>query len=226
MVAAGETTHITTVHRALDLAAQQHRRNQADLINVVALLPAPNPSPRDLRRRGEKIESVRGDATVTELVGSDSEVSQFQLLVLADKNVERREITMHRLPQVKHIESSEECGDLATDEPFGLCTLVREPDAEVTMHRVLHCDAIARTPIIDLGESVEHAQCSRLAEKELCEIRLADPCRKTLGDLDADLRRQPVLGSGCREIDFAESSFTDQSVKLVGSSALGAVDSQ
>src|SRR5205085_10107125 len=107
MVAAGETTHITTVHRALDLAAQQHRRDQADLINVVALLPAPNPSPRDLRRRSEKIESVRGDATVTELVGSDSEVSQLQRLVLADENVERREIAMHSLAEVQQSESSE-----------------------------------------------------------------------------------------------------------------------
>src|ERR1700693_2779766 len=176
MVAAWETTNIATPHRALDVTAQQHRRDQADLVNVVALLPPPNPSPRDLRRRREKVESVRGNATVTELVGRDAEVAQLQLLILTDENVERREVAMHCLTEVQHIESSEDCGDLASDEAFRLWALTREPSPEISVHCVLHGDAIARTPIIDLGEPIEDTQRARLAEEELGEIGLADPC--------------------------------------------------
>src|ERR1700693_2278922 len=106
MVAAWETADIATPHRALDITAQQHRRDQADLVNVVALLPATNPSPSDLSRRGEKVESVCGNATLTELVSRDAEVTQLQLIILADENVERREVAMHCLPPVQDIKSS------------------------------------------------------------------------------------------------------------------------
>src|ERR1700730_14603580 len=116
MVAAWKTANIATPHRALDVTAQQHRRDQADLVNVVALLPAPNPTPRDLRWRGKNVESVRGNATLTELVSRDAEVAQLQLLILTNENVERREVAMHCLPEVQHIESPEDCGDLAPDE--------------------------------------------------------------------------------------------------------------
>src|SRR5882672_1695727 len=220
LVAAWETTDIATPHRTLNVTAQQHRRDQTDLVNVVALLPAPNPAPCDLGRRGKNIESVRGDATLAKLVGRDAEVAQLQLLILTNENVERREVAMHCLPQVQHVESSEDCGDLASDEAFRLRALAREPGPEISVHRVLHSDAIARTAIIDLGEPVEDAQCARLAEEELGEIGLADPRRKTFGDLDADLCREPVLRCGCREVDFAESSLTNQLVQLIGSAAL------
>src|SRR6266550_4643362 len=216
MVAARETTDIATPHRALDVTAQQHRRDQADLINVVALLPAPNPAPRDLGRRGKNIESVRGNATLAELVGRDAEVAQLQLLILTNENVERREIAMHCLAQVQHVESSEDCGDLASDEAFRLRALAREPGPEIPMHCVFHSDAVARTATIDLREPVEDAQCARLAEEELGEIGLADPRRKTLGDLDADLCGEPMLRCGCREVDFAESAYTNQLVQLIG----------
>src|ERR1700674_962090 len=103
MVAAWETTNIATSHRAFDVTSQQHRCDQADLVNVVALLPAPNPTPRDLRRRGKNVESVRRNATLTELVGRDAEVAELQLLILAHENVERREVAMHCLPKVQHI---------------------------------------------------------------------------------------------------------------------------
>src|ERR1700675_1171004 len=147
MVGAWETANIATPHRALDITAQQHRRDQPDLVNVVALLPAPNPTPRDLRRRGKNVEGVRGNATVTELVGRDAEIAQLQLLILTHKNVERREVAMHCLPQVQHIESSEYCGDLAPDEAFRLWAIAREPGTEISVHCVLHGDAIARAPI-------------------------------------------------------------------------------
>src|SRR5712691_4185000 len=201
MVATWETTNVPAPHRAFDVAAQEHRRDQPDLVNVVALLPAPNPAPRDLRRRGKKIESVRGNATLTELVSRDAEVAQLQLFILTHENVERREVAMHCLAEVQHIESSEDCGDLASDEAFRLWALAREPRPEISVHRVLHGDAIARTPIIDFGKPVEDAQCARLAKEELGEIGLADPRRKPFGDLDADLCRKPVLGCGCREVD-------------------------
>src|SRR6266404_4761474 len=222
MVAAWETTNIPAPHRAFDVAPQEHRRDQPDLVNVVALLPAPNPAPRDLRRRGKKVESVRGNTTLTEMVGRDAEVAQLQLLILTNENVERREVAMHCLAEVQHIESSEDRGDLASDEAFRLWALAREPGPEISVHCVLHSDAIARTAIIDLGEPVEDAQCARLAEEELGEIGLADPRRKTFGDLDADLCREPVLRCGRRKIDFAESSLTNQLVQLIGSAALGA----
>jgi hypothetical protein len=64
MIAAGETTHFLAAHRPRDVAAQQHRRDQTDLIDVVTLLPAADLTPRNLARRVEGIESVGRDAAV------------------------------------------------------------------------------------------------------------------------------------------------------------------
>ena len=222
MIAAWETTHVAAAHRARGVAAQHHRRDQPHLVDVVALLPAANSSPRDFRRHVEHVERVRGDATLTALVHRDAEVAQLELLVLADENVERREIAMQRLSAVQNVERLEDCGDLAPNEALRLSTFFFQPHAEVPMYRVLERDAVAGSPILDLGEPIVHPQRARLAEEQLGEVRLAEPARESFGDLDADLLGQSVTRCRRREIDFAESSLANQSIQLVGAATLGA----
>src|SRR6266851_3696565 len=94
VVAAGKATNVATAHGTRDVAAQQHRRQLADLIDVVALLPLPDPSPRDLRRRVEEVEGIGGDTPAIALMPGDAEVAQLQLLVLAHEHVERRQVTV------------------------------------------------------------------------------------------------------------------------------------
>ena len=106
MIAAGEPAHVAAAHRARDVAAEQHRRDQlADLVDVVALLPPADLAPRDLGRRVERVERVGGDAAPAELMRRDAEVAELQPLALADEDVERREIAVQRLPAVQRVEA-------------------------------------------------------------------------------------------------------------------------
>src|SRR5690349_17762156 len=107
VVAAGEAPDVLAPHRARDVAAEQHRRDEPHLVDVVALLPAADLPPRDLRRRVEHVERVRGDAAPTQLVGRDAEVAELELLVLADEDIERREIAVERLAAMQRIERAE-----------------------------------------------------------------------------------------------------------------------
>src|SRR5712691_4378788 len=154
MITAGKTAHIAATHRARGVTAKYHRRNQPHLVDVVALLPAANSSPRDLCWDVEHVERVRGDATLAALVHRDAEVAQFQLLVLADEDVERREIAMERLAAVEDIERLKDCGDLTPNEALGLRALLLEPDAQVAVHRVLQRDAVPCSAVLDLGEPI------------------------------------------------------------------------
>src|SRR5262249_9467593 len=154
-------------HRARDVAAQEHRRDLPNLIDVVALLPAPNLPPRDLRRRVERIERFRRDAAPAELMRRDAEVAELELLVLADENVEWREIPVQCLPAVQRIEGLQDRGDLASNESLGLRSLAREPCAEVPVLGVLHGETVAHARPFALGESVEDAQRTRLTREQL-----------------------------------------------------------
>src|SRR5256885_1576807 len=97
MIAAGKAADVLTAHGTGDVTAQQHRHELADLIDVVALLPPPNPAPRDLRRRVERVERVGGAALAIALVPGDAEVAELELLLLAHENVEGRAIRIQRL---------------------------------------------------------------------------------------------------------------------------------
>ena len=222
MIAARETPHIAAAHRTHDVAAQKHGRDQADLINVVSLLPASHPSPGYFSRRVENVERVRGDAPRASLVHRDAEVAKLQLLVLANEDVERCKITMHRLPAVQNVERTENRRDLTPHEPLGLRALTLQPHPEVAMRRVLQCHAITRASAIDFHEPVEHSERPRLAEQQLGEVGLAEPARKSLGDLDANLGRQPVLRYWRRQINFAESTLSNQPIKLICATTLRA----
>src|SRR5438094_970764 len=94
VITARQTADVAAPHRTPDVAAQQHRRDLSDLIDVVSLLPPPDLSPRDLGRGVEDVERVRGDAAPAELVRGDAEVAELQLLVLTDEDVERREVAV------------------------------------------------------------------------------------------------------------------------------------
>src|SRR6185312_12582008 len=49
MIAARQRANVLAAHRFRDVAAQQHRRDESDLIDIVALLPPPHPAPRNFR---------------------------------------------------------------------------------------------------------------------------------------------------------------------------------
>src|ERR1043166_3424726 len=83
MIAAWKFAHILAVHRARHVAAQQHRGEESDLINVVSLLPAADLAPRDLVRDVKQIEIVGGDATPAELMRGDAEIAELELLPFA-----------------------------------------------------------------------------------------------------------------------------------------------
>src|SRR6266705_1888296 len=124
MIAARKTSDIATAHRTRDVAAQHHRRDQSYLIDVVALLPAPHSSPGDLRRSVEHVECIGSDAARTSLMHGDAKVTELQLLIFADENIEWREIAMHRLATVQNVERTEDRGNFAPNEPLGLRTLL------------------------------------------------------------------------------------------------------
>ena len=132
-------------------------------------------------------------------MGGDAKVSELERLVLADEDIERGEISVHRLPPVQNAEWPQDSGDLAPHESFGLCALLLEPDAEVSMHRVLEGDAIARALSIDLHESIVDAQRTRLTVQELGEVRLTEPTREALGDFDAGGERDRSQDGGSRQ---------------------------
>src|SRR6476469_7537308 len=88
VVAAGEVADVLAQHRARDVAAEQHRGEEPDLIDVVALLPAPHPSPGDPIRDVEQVEGVRRPPAPADLMRRDAEVAQLQLLACAHDLVE------------------------------------------------------------------------------------------------------------------------------------------
>src|SRR3954462_11278807 len=189
MVAAREATYIFAAHGAGAVAVEKHRRDQANLIDVVALLPATHFSPGDLVRRAERIERISGDSALVALVGGDAEIAELELLVLADEDVERSEVAVHRLATVQSVERLEDGRDLAAHEALGLASFALQPDAEISVCRILQRDAVSHAHAGLLGESVKDTQRARLAKQKLGEVGFAEPAGHALGDLDADLRR-------------------------------------
>src|SRR5438874_10391364 len=131
MIAARQPADVATAHRIADVAAQQHRRDQPDLVDVVALLPPADLPPRDLRRRVEHVEGVGGDPAPAELVRRDAEVTQLELLVLAHEHVEWREVAVERVAAMQRVQRSQNRNDLAPNESFALWPLLRQPGTEV-----------------------------------------------------------------------------------------------
>src|SRR4051794_37753085 len=138
MIAAGKVAHVATSHRTLDLTAQHHRRDEPDLIDVVALLPPAHLAPRDLARRIEWVERFRRHAAPAHLMRRDTEVAELERLVRAHEHVERREVAMQRLSSMQRVERSEYARDLAANEALRLRSLPREPRAQVSVRGVLH----------------------------------------------------------------------------------------
>jgi len=224
MVAARQPADVAAPHRAVHVAAEQHRDELADLIHVVALLPLAHLPPRDLGRRTQRVERVGRDAAPARLVRRDPEVSEFQDLVLADEDVERRQVAVQCLPAMQHIQRLENGGDLVSHESLGLSALRRQPRAQVAMLGVLHDEAVSRGRRLDLDEPVEHAERAGLAREQLREVRLAQPSRDPVTDLDADARGNRSGRARGGEIDLAKSAFADQPIQPIRPPRLIAVE--
>src|SRR2546425_3536737 len=222
MITAGKATDVLTTHGTGDVPTQQHRRELADLIDVVPLLPPPNPAPRDLGRRIERVERVGGHTVAIALMPGDAEVAELELFLLAHEHVEGREVAMQRLPAMQRVERAEERGDFAAHEALRLRATLLEPRADVAVLCILHHHAVAHAVAIDLGEPVEHPQCARLLLEQLGEVRLAQPGGETMADFDANLRRQPALRGRSRQVDLAETALADQAGQPVDAARLRA----
>src|SRR2546429_5052156 len=109
---------------------------------------------------------------------------------------------------------------------LGLRPLALEPGAEIAVLRIFHDQAVPRACSVDDDKSIEDAQRARLAVEELREVRLAQPRREAISDLDANLRWQRPPRVWRREVDFPETSLADHSMQVVGPVALGAVDAR
>ena len=100
----------------------------------------------------------------------NTKIAELELLVCAHEDVERREVPVQRLAAVQRVEDRQDSGDLAAHEALGLRPFAREPGAEVSMHGILHGQAVARASTVCDHESVEHAQRARLAVQELGKV--------------------------------------------------------
>src|ERR1051325_6357732 len=223
MIAAGEPPHVAAVHRRVHVAAQQHGDQLADLIDVVALLPFPDFAPRDLRRRAERVERVRGDAAAAGLVGRDAEVAELQAFVLAHEDVEGREVAVQRLAAMQHVERLQDRGDLLAHEALGLRAFLCEPAAEIAVLGVLHDEAVARARRLDVDEAVEDLQRARLAAEQLGKVRLPQPAGHAVRDLDADAGWQRAGGFGRREVDLAEAALADEAIEEIRAPRFAAI---
>src|SRR5439155_1546896 len=126
VIAARQPADIAAPHRAVHIAAEQHRDELADLIDVVALLPLAHLPPRDLGGRAQRIERIGGDAAPARLMGRNAEVAELQLLAFADKDIEGGQVTVQRLAAMQHVEGLEDRGDLVADEFLRLSAFRRE----------------------------------------------------------------------------------------------------
>src|SRR5437899_8287089 len=188
VITAGQRADIAAANRAGDVTTQEHYGNQPDLVDVVALLPASHPPPCDLVWYVEQVERIGGDAATAELVCRDPKVAELELLVFAHEHVERCEVSVERLSPMQRIEHRQDPGNLAANQALGLRPLALEPGAEIAVLRIFHDQAVPRACSVDDDKSIEDAQRARLAVEELREVRLAQPRREAISDLDANLR--------------------------------------
>src|SRR5512146_962096 len=222
MVAARQCANVLAAHRFRDVAAQQHGRDESDLIHVVALLPPPHPAPRNFGGYVKQVEGIGSDASASDLVRRNAAVAELEPVPLADKDVERCEITMQRLAAVQRVQRAQHARDLAADEALGLGTVLTQPRPEIAVLRVLHGEAVAHPTAIDFGKPVVHAKRSILAGEQLGEIGLAQPARDPVADLDAELRRR--TGTDRRgEVDLTESSLPYEAIETVAPAGLRTV---
>ena len=187
------------------------------------MLPLAHLPPRDLGRRAERIERVGCDAAPARLVGRDAEVTELQLLVFTDKDIEWGQVTMQRLATMQHIEGLEDRGDLLADEFLRLSAFRREPRAQVAMLGVFHDQAVARGRGFDLDEAIEHPQRASLTRQELRKVRLAQPTGEPVADFYAHPGRNRSRSRRGREVDLAKAAFADQPIQPIGTPRLGAV---
>src|SRR3954463_2371983 len=158
MIGAGKLAHILAAHWLGYIAAQQHDSDQTDLVDVVALLPAPLFAPGDFVRHVKDVERVRGDSTRIDLMGRDAEVSELELLAIADEDVERSKISVQCLSAMQSVKRGKDSSELTPYESLGLRSAPLEPGAQVTVLRVLDRKAISQAAIVRFGKAVVDAK--------------------------------------------------------------------
>src|SRR5439155_13054539 len=114
-----------------------------DLVHVVARLPLRYRAREDVAWRRQRVHRVRGDAAPVALLAHDAEVAELQMPVVADEDVQRREVAMQRLPAVQLAEDAEDAGDLAARGRLRpALAAAREKRAQVAVARVLEREAV------------------------------------------------------------------------------------
>src|SRR2546422_4507314 len=103
---------------------------------------------------------------------------------------------------MQRIENPQDPGNLAAHQALGLRSLALEPGTEIAVLRIFHDQAVTRACSVDDDKAIEDAQRARLAVQELREVRLAQPRREAISDLDANVWREGTPRGRGGEGDF------------------------
>ena len=113
MIGAGSLRTSGARTRALRVALDQHAQQLPDLIHIVSRLPLRRGAGEDVAGRHQRIQRARGDAALIVLLADDAEVAELEARVVADEDVERREVAMQQLAAMQLAEHLQDAGDLA-----------------------------------------------------------------------------------------------------------------
>src|SRR5260370_971721 len=152
MIAARQRADVAALDRARDVALEQHHRDEADLVDVVALLPAPHSPPGDFVGDVEEVEGVGRNAAMAPLVRGDAEVAELQLLLRAHEYVERRQVAVQRLAAMQDVEHRQDPRQLASHEALVLRSPPLEPRTQVAVLGVLYGEVVARAGAVEYAE--------------------------------------------------------------------------
>ena len=134
------------------VALDQHAEQLSHLIDVVPRLPLRGRSGEDvvdqLAGRGQRVEGARRDPPPIALLTNDAEVAQFQTPLVADEDVERREVAMQHLAAMQFAEDLEEPGDLPAGGRFRPAAAgAMQEGAQVAVRREFERQAVEHPPV-------------------------------------------------------------------------------
>ena len=138
------------------VALDQHAEQLSHLIHIVPRLPLRGRSGEDvvdqLAGRGERVERARRDPPPIALLTDDAEVAQLQTPLVADEDVERREVAVQHLAAMQFAEDLEKPGDLPAGGRFRpAATGAMQEGAQVAVRREFERQAVEDPPIAEAG---------------------------------------------------------------------------
>ena len=210
------------------VALDQHAQQLADLIDVVARLPARHGAREDVARRGQRIHRARGDAAAVALLPDDAEVAELEAAAVADEDVQRREVAVERLAAVQLAEHLEDARDLAARRRLGpALRRARQERAQVAVPRVLERrGSTATRPSARISGKVSNTRIARGCASSSWP-KYASRSQPSMRPLTL---MQTVSGTAAErpiapgEVDLAEAAFAEQPLDPVSQAGFRADD--